>query len=135
MANYQRPRVPPFARDLDSRIVQLHSFEYRRASQLQAGDVLVAGAGNSGAEIAIELVRQHRTWLAGPDTGHVPFRIDGLAARLVLARLVLRVVFHRVLSIATPIGRRAQALHRAGLSGVPKDLAPRASCARLASLA
>jgi putative flavoprotein involved in K+ transport len=125
MANYQRPRVPPFARDLDSRIVQLHSFEYRRASQLQAGDVLVAGAGNSGAEIAIELVRQHRTWLAGPDTGHVPFRIDGLAARLVLARLVLRVVFHRVLSIATPIGRRAQALHRAAplIRTRPKDLA------------
>ncbi len=125
MANYQRPRIPPFARDLDSRIVQLHSFEYRRASQLQAGDVLVAGAGNSGAEIAIELVRQHRTWLAGPDTGHVPFRIDGLAARLVLARLVLRVVFHRVLSIATPIGRRAQALHRAAplIRTRPKDLA------------
>src|SRR5262249_43843988 len=41
----------------------------------------------------------------GRDTGHVPFRIDGLAARLILARLVLRVVFHRILTVSNPIGR------------------------------
>src|SRR5512143_4113759 len=35
MANYQRPRVPPFAGELDPGIVQLHSFEYRRLSQLR----------------------------------------------------------------------------------------------------
>src|SRR6185436_12501351 len=28
MSNYQRPRVPPFARELDSTIRQLHSFDY-----------------------------------------------------------------------------------------------------------
>ena len=45
----------------------------------------------------------------------VPFRVDGLAARLGLSRLVLRVIFHRVLSMATPIGRRLRPkmLHRA----------------------
>ena len=31
--------------------------------------VLVVGAGNSGAEIAIELAPHHQTWLSGPDTG------------------------------------------------------------------
>jgi putative flavoprotein involved in K+ transport len=127
MGNFQRPRVPPFAADLDRRIVQLHSFDYRRPSQLQDGDVLLAGAGNSGAEIAIELSRHHRTWLAGPDTGHIPFRIDGLAARLALTRLVLRVVFHRLLTIGTPIGRRVRprALHSAAplIRLKPKDLA------------
>jgi putative flavoprotein involved in K+ transport len=115
MANYQRPRIPSFAGELDRRIVQIHSAAYRNPSQWQAGDVLVVGAGNSGAEIALEAARGHRTWLAGPDTGQVPFRIDGLAARLVLTRLVLRGVFHRVLSVATPIGRRARPalLHKA----------------------
>lgn len=108
MAHYQRPRIPPFAAELAAGIVQLHSLEYRNPAQLQAGDALIIGAGNSGAEIALETVQSHRTWLAGPDTGHVPFRIDGLASRLALSRLVLRVVFHRVLSIATPIGRRVR---------------------------
>lgn len=126
MANYQRPRVPPFAAELDRGIVQLHSFDYRNPGQLQAGDVLIVGAGNSGAEIARELVKTHSTWLAGPDTGHVPFRIDGLAARLVLTRLVLRVVFHRILTVATPIGRkvRPKALHSAAplIRVKPKDL-------------
>src|SRR5262249_35263532 len=102
MANYQRPRIPPFARELDSRITQLHSLDYRNPAQLEPGAVLVAGAGNSGAEIAFELSRDHETWMAGPDTGHVPYRIDGLAARL-LAPILLRVVFHRILSVATPI--------------------------------
>ena len=127
MGNYQRPRVPAFADELDPGIVQLHSFAYRSPAQLRSGDVLVVGAGNSGAEIALELARGHRTWLAGPDTGHVPFRVDGLAARLVLSRLVLRVLFHRVLSVRTPIGRRARPkmLHQAAplIRTKPRDLA------------
>jgi putative flavoprotein involved in K+ transport len=115
MGTYQRPRVPTFARDLDPAIVQLHSFAYRGPAQLGEGGGLVVGVGNSGAEIARELARGRRTWLAGRPTGEVPFRVDGLAARLGLSRLVLRVLFHRVLSVDTPIGRRARPrmLHRA----------------------
>ena len=68
-----------------------------------------------------------QTSLAGRDTGHIPFRIEGLASRLVLARLVLRVVFHRVLTIATPIGRkvRPKILHGGGplIRLKPKELA------------
>ena len=52
---YQRPRVPPFAAELDPGLVQLHSSEYRNPSQLQEGGVLVVGAANSGAEIALEV--------------------------------------------------------------------------------
>jgi putative flavoprotein involved in K+ transport len=126
MANYQRPRTPPFANDLDPRIVQLHSFDYRNLTQLQDGDVLIVGVGNSGAEIALEAARGHKIWMAGRETGHVPFRIDGLAARLVLVRLVLRVLFHRILSVATPIGRRARPkmLHGGGplVRVKPRDL-------------
>ena len=48
--------------------------------------MLLVGAGNSGAEIAMEVGARHPTWLSGRDIGHVPFRIDGFAARLVLCR-------------------------------------------------
>jgi putative flavoprotein involved in K+ transport len=108
MANYQKPRIPSFAQELDPGIVQLHSSEYRNPSQLRDGGVLIVGAGNSGAEIALEAARGHPTWLSGRDTGHVPFRIEGTAARLVLTRLVLRFLFHRVLTVDTPMGRRVR---------------------------
>jgi putative flavoprotein involved in K+ transport len=108
MANHQRPAVPAFAAQLDPSIVQLHSLDYRNPSQLREGPVLVAGAGNSGAEIALDVVKGHRVWVAGRDTGHVPFHIDRRPALVILMRLTLRVMFHRVLSLATPIGRRAR---------------------------
>jgi putative flavoprotein involved in K+ transport len=38
--------------------------------------------------------------------GHIPFRIEGLAARLLLIHLVLRLLFHRVMTVSTPIGRK-----------------------------
>jgi putative flavoprotein involved in K+ transport len=106
MADYQRPRVPAFAGQLDPAIVQLHCAEYRNLSQLRPGDVLVVGGGNSGADLALEAARGgHRTWMSGRDVGHLPFRIEGLASRLLLARLILRGVFHRVLTVNTPMGR------------------------------
>ncbi len=106
MSNWQRPRRPTFAKELDPSVVQLHSGQYRNPSQLREGRVLVVGAGNSGAEIALELAREHPTLLSGRDTGHVPFRIEGFAARYGLADLVLRGVFHRVLTVRTPMGRK-----------------------------
>jgi putative flavoprotein involved in K+ transport len=108
MSSYQKPRIPAFARELDPKIIQLHSSAYRNPSQLQEGGVLVVGAGNSGAEIAIDLAGSHPTWLAGRDTGHIPFRVGSLAARLFLLRVVLRFVFHRVLTVDTPLGRKAR---------------------------
>jgi putative flavoprotein involved in K+ transport len=108
MANWQSPRLPSFARELSPGIVQMHSSAYRNPSQLQDGGVLIVGAGNSGAEIAVEVARSHPTWLSGPDTGKVPFEIDGITGRL-LVPLVLRFFFHRVLTIDTPMGRKVRA--------------------------
>ena len=108
MARYQVDQVPRFARELDPRIVQLHSRDYRNLKQLKDGGVLIVGAGNSGAELALEIARSHRTWMSGRDTGHIPFRINGLAGRLLLTRFVLRFVFHRVLTVKTPMGRKAR---------------------------
>jgi putative flavoprotein involved in K+ transport len=108
MSSYQVPRVPALSKQLRPDIVQLHSSEYRNPQQLKPGGVLLVGAGNSGAEIAIDVARTHPTWMAGRDTGHVPFKIDGLPARLFLARVLFRIVFHRVLTVGTPMGRRAR---------------------------
>lgn len=108
--------------------MQLHSSDYRNLSQLGDGGVLIVGAGNSGAEIALEVARAgHPTWMSGRDTGHVPFRVEGLAARLVLAQLVLRFIFHRVLTMDTPLGRKARPaiVSRGGplIRVKPRDLA------------
>jgi putative flavoprotein involved in K+ transport len=106
---YEIPKVPDFAPKLDPGIVQLHSYDYRGPHQLRQGGVLVVGAGNSGAEIALEASASgHPTWLAGRGTGHIPFRIGGLASRLVLERLALRFLFHRVLTVRTPMGRKVR---------------------------
>jgi putative flavoprotein involved in K+ transport len=109
MSTYQHAKVPAYARELDGSIVQMHSTEYQNPRQLKPGGVLIVGAGNSGAEIALELARAgHPIWVSGPDVGAVPFDIQGLAARLFLRRLVFRVVFHRLLTLSTPIGRKAR---------------------------
>jgi putative flavoprotein involved in K+ transport len=103
---YGTPSVPPFAAELDSRIVQMHSSEYRDPSQLRPGGVLLVGAGNSGADIAIEVSRTHRTWLSGPDKGQVPFRIETRLSRLVLPLLWL--LASHVLTVKTPLGRKVR---------------------------
>jgi putative flavoprotein involved in K+ transport len=108
VGTYQRPKVPPFASDLAPDIVQLHSIDYRDPGQLQPGDVLLVGAGNSGSELAMELSRDHHVVMSGRSTGAIPFRIDGWFGRTVGVRLVVRVLFRRVLTVRTPIGRRVR---------------------------
>lgn len=110
MANFQQARVPAYAKELDAGLVQLHSSEYRTVAQLRDGDVLVVGAGNSGAEIAHEMARLGRgTWLSGRDVGEIPWRTDSFVARAILSRIIFRIVFHRILSTSTPMGRRLHA--------------------------
>jgi len=127
MANFQVPRVPAFAHELDPGIVQLHSRDYRNPTQLRPGPVLVVGVGNSGGEIALEVARTQPTWLAGKEAGELPFRIEGFVARHFLVALV-RFLGHHILSLGTPMGRklRPKLLH----GGTPlvrvktADLAP-----------
>jgi putative flavoprotein involved in K+ transport len=107
-ASYQRPRLPRVSADLDAEIVQLHSSEYKNPSQLRPGGVLLVGAGNSGSELATELSKTHRVWLSGRDVGEVPFRMDSFLGQRLAAPLVLRFVFHHVLTVDTPMGRKAR---------------------------
>jgi putative flavoprotein involved in K+ transport len=105
MANYQEPKVPAFARDLDPGIIQLHSQQYRNPSQLQEGGVLIVGLGNSGADIGIEVAHSHPSWISGTETGHIPWPIESFISRFFLVRLV-RFLGHHILTVSTPIGRK-----------------------------
>jgi putative flavoprotein involved in K+ transport len=112
---YQRPRVPAFAAELDPGLVQLHSNGYRDPSQLQEGGVLVVGAANSGAEIALEASRSHRTWLSGRHPGQEPFRPGGGSDRLLMPAIWLLAT--RVLTVKTPMGRMVR--QKFGSRGLP----------------
>ncbi len=124
---HRTPKVPPFSADLDPRIVQLHSSQYRNPDQLNDGPVLVAGVGNSGAEISFELSRSHDVVLSGKESGQIPVRHGSLPFRFVVR--VIRFLGYHVLTMRTPIGRRVGpkfATHATPLIRVkPKDLAER----------
>jgi putative flavoprotein involved in K+ transport len=112
---YSKPRIPAFASELDPAIMQLHSSEYRRPSQLREGGALVVGAGNSGAEIALEASRSHQTWLSGRDTGHEPVRAGSGPDKFVTP-LMWFAAMH-VLTVRTAIGRKVQRMFRS--QGIP----------------
>lgn len=103
---YQSPRIPSFASQLDPSILQMHSSDYRDPAQLREGGVLVVGAGNSGAEIALEASRDHPTWLSGRDTGEEPTRPGSRPDRLIMP-LFWFLITH-VLTMKTRIGRKVE---------------------------
>jgi putative flavoprotein involved in K+ transport len=107
MSSLQVPHVPGLAATLDPAILSLHSAQYRNPGQLREGAVLVVGVGNTGAEIAVEVAGSHQTWLAGRESGHLPFRIDGRFGQVVASRVIAFAFLH-VLTTDTPIGRKAQ---------------------------
>jgi putative flavoprotein involved in K+ transport len=103
---HQQPSVPAFTHELNSRIRQLHSSEYRNPSQLLPGDVLVVGVGHSGADIALEVASTHQTWLSGPVRGQVSLDIEARSARPLW--WLLWFAAQHILTVRTPFGRRAQ---------------------------
>ncbi|MGH8950825.1 MAG: flavin-containing monooxygenase [Acidimicrobiia bacterium] len=106
MADFQVPKVPEFAPDLDPNIVQFHSQAYRNPTQLQEGPVLIVGLGNSGADIGFEVAQTHQTYISGEPSMVIPFRIEGRFARYVGIRLVKFFALN-VLNYGTPMGRKA----------------------------
>ncbi len=103
-----RPHTPALAAELDPSIVQIHSLDYRNASQLAPGGVLVVGAANSGTDLALEAAAAgHPTWLAGRHPGQVPIDIDATSGRI--ATPLVMFAFRHVLTLRTPMGRKARA--------------------------
>lgn len=103
----QRPYTPKLAADVAPQVVQLHSSAYRNPAQLPRGRVLVVGAGNSGAQIAVELADHGReVLLAGPSAGALPRRL--------LGRDIYDWIWHTLLRLSSgsALGRRRMETHR-----------------------
>jgi putative flavoprotein involved in K+ transport len=101
---FKKPHIPEFARELDPRINQLHSNDYRNLSQLQDGPVLVVGASHSGSDIAHEAAATHEVTLSGTDTGQFPVPLETRRGRIGF-RVLYRVGSH-LLTVDTPLGRK-----------------------------
>ncbi|MFF2479638.1 flavin-containing monooxygenase [Paenibacillus sp. NPDC058071] len=75
---FQRPYIPPIADCLNEDIVQLHTAHYRNSNDLQDGTTLVIGAGNSGAQIAVELAESRDVYLSvGHRIKYMPLELLG----------------------------------------------------------
>lgn len=101
------PKRPAFAAELSAGITQLHSAEYRNPGQLQPGPVLIVGAGNSGAEIGIEVGRTHPVLLAGRNVGYLPIEMRGWQGKLMFP--VIWWVWEHILTEDRKPGRKVQA--------------------------
>jgi putative flavoprotein involved in K+ transport len=105
---HRRPFVPALAEELDPRIRQLTSLEYRNPAQFAPGPVLVVGAGNSGTDVALDAAAAgHQTFLAGRHPGQVPFDIDSRRGQLAVPLVMF--AFRHVLTLRTPMGRKVHA--------------------------
>ncbi len=101
------PRTPAFAGDLSRDTVQLHSVDYRNPAQLRPGTVLLVGAGNTGAEIAMDLAPTHEVLLSGRQVGEIPIDIRGWQGRVGFP--VLWWVWEHVLTERSKPGRKVRA--------------------------
>jgi putative flavoprotein involved in K+ transport len=105
---HHRAKTPAFASELAPNIRQLHSVEYRNPSQFAPGGVLVVGAANSGTDVALDAAAAgHPTWIAGRHPGQVPVDIGSRRGKAVVPLIMF--VFKHVLTLRTPMGRKARA--------------------------
>ena len=115
---FHHPRIPEFADKLDSHIVQFHSSEYQSPSQIQDGPVLVVGAGQSGAEIALELAQNHKVWLSGRDVGEEPEFRENIFSRFI--NIIMVFAAKKVLKVSNPLGRMMRNHFFYRPSGIPR---------------
>ncbi len=103
---FHTPRIPSNAPELNHGIFQLHSVAYHNPKDVPAQNIVVVGAGNSGAEIALDLAKAGKqVWLAGRDVGRIPANELG---RFLGGKPYWWFLRH-VMTIDTPLGRRMKA--------------------------
>src|SRR3954453_14624600 len=119
---WQVPFTPPTASALADDVMQLHSPSYRRPEQLPDGPVAVVGGGNTGYQIAEELVRSREVHLAiGARQAPLPQRLLGrdlfdylerlgLMSKTVDSRLAQRFKDSETLVGSSPRGARKQGI-------------------------
>ena len=56
-ATYQKPKVPEISKKLPCRITQIHAEQYKNASQINDGEILVVGSGQTGCQVADDLLQ------------------------------------------------------------------------------
>ena len=115
---FHHPRIPEYANDLNPQITQFHSSEYQSPSQIQDGPVLVVGAGQSGAEIALDLARDHKVWLSGRDVGEEPVFSESFTSRIINTIMVFAAT--KVLNVANPLGRMMRKYFFYPPRGIPR---------------
>ena len=75
---FHQPKIPGFSSNLSLDIHQLHSSHYRNPKSLPNGSVLVVGSGQSGCQIAEELLRSGRkVFLSTGRAGRAPRHYRG----------------------------------------------------------
>lgn len=57
---FHTPYTPPFHSKIDDSILQIHSEHYKNPNQLQKGDTLIVGSGDSGVQILQEISETNR---------------------------------------------------------------------------
>jgi cation diffusion facilitator CzcD-associated flavoprotein CzcO len=102
---FQSPFTPDAGHGFDDSVTQIHSTRYRNPQSLPPGPVLVVGGGNSGLQIAHELVATRQVDVSvGEKVPMLPQRVLGRDLFWWLTRLG----FMRV-NTATRLGRRLRA--------------------------
>lgn len=75
---FQHPKLPAIANDLPLNVLQIHSSHYKNLKQLPDGNVLVVGAGQSGCQIAEELLfSQKNVYLSTSKVPNIPRHYRG----------------------------------------------------------
>jgi putative flavoprotein involved in K+ transport len=111
---YSHPRIPDSSALLSPSIQQVHSSGYRRPEDVDGNRVLVVGFGTTGVEIAIELAAAGRhVLISGRPTAQALSKIVPaiFASRNPILRLIGAAYWnfmHRVVTIDTPLGRKAK---------------------------
>lgn len=71
-------KIPSFAKNISSDVLQVHTIDYRSASELPAGAVLVIGSAQSSCQIAEDLAEAGRkVYLATSMVARIPRRYRG----------------------------------------------------------
>ena len=124
---FQVPSVPQISEHLDPGVAQLHSNDYRSPEDLPDGPALVVGGGNTGFQIAGELVASREVHLAvGARQTPLPQRFLGrdlfryLEATGLMSKTVTSRLGQRLKDRDTLIGSSPRAARKQGIRMRPR---------------